>query len=130
MSPYPSLWCTTKGGITAVPVLEGKLAERTSSVSSVTGLLPLKVRPEGSPLIVGTGWGVGPRGRLLWLWVVRVAWVQGVRACLHSHCSFVPDVSDTALGAQGVDMREMDPRIKAFLATWVIIVWASQVAQG
>ena len=41
-------------------MLEGRLAERTCSVPSVTGLLPLMVRPEGRPLTVGTGWGVFP----------------------------------------------------------------------
>ena len=60
MSPNPSLWCTTQGGIRTVPMLEGRLAERTCSVPSVTGLLPLMVRPEGRPLTVGTGWGVFP----------------------------------------------------------------------
>ena len=60
MSPNPSLWCTTQGGIRTVPMLEGRLAERTCSVPSVTGLLPLMVRSEGRPLTVGTGWGVFP----------------------------------------------------------------------
>ena len=41
-------------------MLEGRLAERTCSVPSVTGLLPLMVRSEGRPLTVGTGWGVFP----------------------------------------------------------------------
>ena len=47
----------------------------------------------------------------------------------HTASVSVPDVSDTALGARVEEMREMDPGIKVLLATWVIIVWASQVDQ-
>ena len=99
MSPNPHLWCATKGGVTTVPVLEGKLAERTRSVPSATGLLTLMVGlREGHSLV--TQGGVCPRplapdGRLLWLWVVCVAWPSEPRLA-HTVLS-VPGVSDTAL---------------------------------
>ena len=116
-------------------MLEGRLAERTCSVPSVTGLLPLMVRPEGRPLTVGTGWGVFPGPLAPWPpGPLQQAPLALDRSCclgpgspglLTQSLFFVPAVSDTALGAQGVHMREMDPGIKALLATWVITVWAS-----
>lgn len=100
MSPTPRLWRTIKGAVTTVPLLEGRLAERSRSAPSATGLLTLTVGLREVHWLVKQG-GVcpgplGPEGRSLWLWVVRVAWPSDPRLA-HTMLS-VPGVSDTALG--------------------------------
>lgn len=64
MSPNISVWCTTKEGITTVPVLEGKLSEKACLVPCVTELLSEAwAQPKREAHCIGG------RGRLLWLWV-------------------------------------------------------------
>ena len=91
------------------------------------------VRPEGSLLTGETGWGVfpGPLGPKAGSSGFGSFVLLGSRESRLAHTASVsvPDVSDTALGARVEEMREMDRGIKVLLATWVIIVWASQVAQ-
>lgn len=103
MSPNPCLWCTTKGGITTVPMLEGKLDERTCSVPSVTGLLTLIVGLRKVHSLVKQGgvcfpslWApkAGPSGFGLFM-------LLGPRESRLAYTVFsVPDVSDTVLGVR------------------------------
>lgn len=106
MSPNISIWCTTKEQIMTVPVLEGKLAERTYRVPGMTGLLTLGCGPS----LRGSHCGERGLGVLLWLWE-GLCCLGPQSPGLFLHLAFsVPSVSGAVLGARDVEMSETGSR--------------------